>query len=297
MLNKIRKDTEQNWLMRTQLLTKLENDTNMLSDSKNYVKGETPADTNDTNLKNVRCPEKENVNKNKVYKYFSNSARQDSCHYHNMTAYANLSPPGRYLVERECSHLSEKICPKCNGPLKSYEGCCLSCQQRLSTKQIEFGAVERKFKENVIYCDKQSSSANSLTDETAKAIDCRSSENFQIDENDIEKYTNSFVIVCHKCERIYTLCRNCVAKKAVCRICHRKFNVCMNCRRNLCNICLNEIATSQNTERTHRNDTQSDGEVGIYLFSFCKYLIRNERGFIFFVQDSKFLNALVSYYL
>uniref|UniRef100_A0A0A1WF48 Uncharacterized protein n=1 Tax=Zeugodacus cucurbitae TaxID=28588 RepID=A0A0A1WF48_ZEUCU len=240
LAEKIRKDTEQNRLMRAQLLAKLENDTNLLSDNQNNTKGEVPADTGDINLKNVKCSEKENFNKNKVYKYFSNSARQDSRHSFNRSLYRNLSP------ERECFHLSEKICPKCDGPLKSYEG--LNCQQRISTKQIENEAVQLKFKDNTIYCDKQSS------DETVKA-DCRS---VQVDGNYMDKYVNSFVLVCHKCERMYTLCRNCVAKNSVCRSCNRKLNVCMNCRRNLCNICLNEIATGQNTERTHRNDTQDE---------------------------------------
>ncbi|XP_069962773.1 uncharacterized protein [Bactrocera oleae] len=246
LTEKIKKNTEQNRLMRAQLLAKLENDANMLS-KKKHEKGEIPAAIGNANLKNRKGYERGNVIKNKVYQYFSNSARQDSRHYNNM-------------AEKECFHLSEKICSKCDGPLRSYERCCLNCQERVYTNQIKCGAVQPKVKDNVIYCDKPSSSTDSLTDETVKA-DCRSSEKFQIDESDMEKYTNSFVLVCHKCERIYVLCRNCVAKKAVCRACHRKLNVCMSCRCNLCNICLNEIATGQNTDRIHTNDTRSNREV------------------------------------
>uniref|UniRef100_A0A034WH71 Uncharacterized protein n=2 Tax=Bactrocera dorsalis TaxID=27457 RepID=A0A034WH71_BACDO len=253
------KDTKKNRLMRSQLLVKLENDANMLFDNKSFEKGEIPADIGDGSLKNSKCYERGDANKNKVYKYFSNSTRQDSHHYNSMSSYTNIIPADKHLAEKECFHLSEKICSKCDEPLKSYERCCLYCQERLYTNQKERGEVQSKVKDNVIYvCDKHSLRIDSLTYERENR---RSSENFQFDESDMEKYTYSFVLVCHKCERIYIACQNCVAKKAVCRACHRKLNICMSCRRNLCNICMNEIATGQNTNRIHTIDTQANKEV------------------------------------
>ncbi|XP_039969870.1 uncharacterized protein LOC120781705 isoform X3 [Bactrocera tryoni] len=251
------KDTKQNRLMRSQLLAKLENDANMLFDNKSFEKGEIPADTGNGSLKNSKCYERGDVNKNKVYKYFTNSTRQDNHHYNSMSSYTNIIHADKHLAEKKCFHLSEKICSKCDEPLKSYERCCLYCQERLYTNEIERGEVQSKVKDNVIYCDKHSS----RIDRTYERENCRSSESFQFDESDMEKYTYRFVLVCHKCERIYIACQNCVVKKAVCRACHRKLNICMRCRRNLCNICRNKIATGQNTDRIYTNDTQANKQI------------------------------------
>uniref|UniRef100_A0A0K8UKM3 Uncharacterized protein n=3 Tax=Bactrocera latifrons TaxID=174628 RepID=A0A0K8UKM3_BACLA len=231
--------------MRSQLLAKLENDADTLFDNKSFEKREIPVDTGNGSLKNSKCYKRGDVNKNKVYKYFSNSTRQDSHHYNNMSSYTNIIPADKHLAEKECFHLSEKICSKCDEPLKSYEICCLYCQERLYTNQPERGEVQSTVKGNVIYCDKHSSRIDSLTYEREN---CRSNK----------KYTYNFVLVCLKCDRIYIACQNCVAKKAVCRACHRKLNICMSCRRN---ICMNEIATGQNTDRIHMNDTQANKEV------------------------------------
>ncbi|XP_054741951.1 uncharacterized protein LOC129247075 [Anastrepha obliqua] len=252
---KIQKYTEKNRLMKAQFLAKMENDTIMFCEKKNYPEAEIKEENGD--VKNAKSSGETHINKNKVYKYFSNSAR----HKHEKDLCLNLDPSDRYMEEKECFHLSEKVCPKCDAPLKLYQSYCLNCQQLLRTKYMVSRAPKKEEKEN-IYSDEMNESMHSFDEKSKEdgSVDCALREQSLPAANGKEKYADSSVLACHKCARMYTLCNLCVTKNAVCRACHRKLNVCMSCRRNLCNFCLNEIATGHNTERTHRNDTQLSKE-------------------------------------
>ncbi|XP_053960446.1 LOW QUALITY PROTEIN: uncharacterized protein LOC128864721 [Anastrepha ludens] len=252
---KIQKYTEKNRLMKAQFLAKMENDTIMFCEKTNYPEAEIKEENGD--VKNAKSSGGTDINKNKVYKYFSNSAR----HKHEKDVCLNLDPSDRYMEEKECFHLSEKVCPKCDAPLKIYQRFCLNCQQLLRTKYMVSRAPKKEEKEN-IYSDEMSESMHSFDEKSKEdgSVDCVLRDQSLPAANGKEKYADSSVLACHKCARMYTLCNLCVTKNAVCRACHRKLNVCMSCRRNLCNFCLNEIATGHNTERTHRNDTQLSKE-------------------------------------
>ncbi|XP_034472272.1 uncharacterized protein LOC117780013 [Drosophila innubila] len=231
---KARMDSEHNRLMREQLLAKLESDAQLLQAKEHnnlagsVRMGNAKADKNDNNDNSS----KDNyTNTNKVYKYFSNSARHEYRRGQPLPAGVELDfeLPEMAKIERECFHLCEKICPLCDEPLRSYESCCLRCQRKLALK------IKQKRQPS-----DEGAPHDEKTNEAADAVD----HNCQ----------NSFAMVCLKCERLYALCSQCLDKSDVCRACQRERNVCMNCRRNLCSFCLEEIACGKDTERTHVNE-------------------------------------------
>ncbi|XP_061387002.1 uncharacterized protein LOC133321946 [Musca vetustissima] len=130
---------------------------------------------------------------------------------------ANIDFP---KIEKECFHLSEKICPICDQPLREYQHhFCLRCQSRMTLPINETEAAD-----------------------TSTA----SSYNSHVDRN--------IILVCNNCERLYTLCPSCLDKTDTCRACQNTRNVCMHCRKNLCAFCLEEISTNKNIENEHVND-------------------------------------------
>lgn len=224
-------DSEHNRLMREQLLAKLEQDAQLLhAKEQNNLTA-----TNRKGNKDINGNTSNNKNSNKVYKYFSNSARHEYRRGQPLPEGVELDfeLPELSKIERECFHLCEKICPLCDEPLKSYESCCLRCQRKLAIKM------------------KQRQS-NSSEEERAEAGEPPAKDsNADGVSHDCQ---NSYALVCLKCERLYAMCSQCLAKSDVCRACQRERNVCMNCRRNLCSFCLEEIACGRDTERTHINE-------------------------------------------
>ncbi|KAL7740440.1 hypothetical protein ACLKA6_013233 [Drosophila palustris] len=233
---KARLDSEHNRLMREQLLAKLEADAQLLQAKEhNNLAGSVrnanaKADKKDISDNSSKLHN--NTNTNKVYKYFSNSARHEYRRGQPLPAGVELDfeLPEMAKIERECFHLCEKICPLCNEPLKSYESCCLRCQRKLA---IKMGKQRQP-------SDEGGQQGEETSEAGADAVD----HNCQ----------NSYAMVCLKCERLYALCSQCLDKSDVCRACQRERNVCMNCRRNLCSFCLEEVACGRDTERTHVNE-------------------------------------------
>lgn len=241
-----RLDSEHNRLMREQLLAKLEQDAQLLhaKEHNNNLavvnrKGKKDINGNASNTNNFTSSINNKNNSNKVYKYFSNSARHEYRRGQPLPEGVELEfeLPALSKVERECFHLCEKICPLCDEPLKSYESCCLRCQRKLAIKM------------------KQHQSNSSTEEERADAGgDAPANESAA---NEVNKdCQNSYALVCLKCERLYAMCSQCLAKSDVCRACQQERNVCMNCRRNLCSFCLEEIACGRDTERTHVNEQE-----------------------------------------
>ncbi|XP_062140274.1 uncharacterized protein LOC133848626 isoform X3 [Drosophila sulfurigaster albostrigata] len=235
---KARKDSDHNRLMREQLLAKLEEDAQLLhakehNDLAGPVRnGNAKADNKDIN---GNANKSNTTNTNKVYKYFSNSARHEYRRGEPLPAGVELDfeLPEMSKIERECFHLCEKICPLCDEPLKSYESCCLRCQRKLALKMKQRQPSD--------------DTGGQQSDETTEAADAV--------DHDCQ---NSYALVCLKCERLYALCSQCLVKSDVCRACQRERNVCMNCRRNLCSFWLEEIACGRDTERTHVNEVNEE---------------------------------------
>ncbi|XP_023163904.2 uncharacterized protein LOC111594711 isoform X2 [Drosophila hydei] len=227
---KARIEMEQNRLMREKLLAKLEEDAQLLhakelNNSKDVKGSMNHNNNNDNNNSNNN-----NSKTNKVYKYFSNSARHEYRRGQPLPPGVELDfeLPQMAKIERECFHLCEKICPLCDEPLKSYESCCLRCQRKLALK-LKSSSSEA-----------QTATSDEANIDPAAAVD--------------HSCQNSFALVCLKCERLYAMCGQCLVKSDVCRACQRERNVCMNCRRNLCSFCLEEIASGRDAERTHINE-------------------------------------------
>ncbi|XP_037806960.1 probable E3 ubiquitin-protein ligase bre1 isoform X2 [Lucilia sericata] len=133
---KVRFDAEQNRLTREHLLAKLENDSQLLLNADlNALTIKKPTTlSQETNKENIsHRPD----NNNKVYKYFSNSEKHEY-NYRNKSSSLpteidlELDQTEMAKIERECFHLSEKICPMCDEPLKELENFCLRCQTKLS---------------------------------------------------------------------------------------------------------------------------------------------------------------------
>ncbi|KAH8404820.1 hypothetical protein KR222_004536 [Zaprionus bogoriensis] len=236
---KARMDSEHNRLMREQLLAKLEQDAQLLhANEHNNLAVSSRKDING-NASNHNNFSSSKSNSNKVYKYFSNSARHEYRRGEPLPEGVELDfeLPELAKIERECFHLSEKICPLCDEPLKSYESCCLRCQRKLALKM-------------------KKPQSNSSEEGQAGGVD-RPSDATDADGADHE-CQSSYALVCLKCERLYAMCRQCLAKSDICRACQRERNVCMNCRRNLCSFCLEEIACGRDAERTHVNEREEE---------------------------------------
>lgn len=236
-----RVDLEQNRLMREQLLTKLEQDAQLLHDKGRGTNNlaETPRTTRNTSKSS-----RSEFHGNKVYKYFSNSAHHEYRRGQPLPAAVDLEfeVPQMAKIERECFHLCEKICPLCDEPLKNYESCCLRCQRKLALKMKQSEPSRRDATKGEKQVDGESEEDKNQTDDR------------EDDEPNEHNCQSSYALVCHKCERLYAMCGQCLAKSDVCRACQRERNVCMNCRRNLCSFCLEEIACGRDTERTHINE-------------------------------------------
>ncbi|KAH8412620.1 hypothetical protein KR009_003677 [Drosophila setifemur] len=239
---KTRLDSEQNRLMREQLLAKLEQDAQLLR----------AKETN--NLGKNKSNQSSNIpaegNSNRVYKYFSNSAHHEYRRGQPLPAAVELDfeSPQMAKIERECFHLCEKICPLCDEPLRSYESCCLRCQRKLALK-----------------LKKSEPKRDGENGERNGEYPVRNQEEGDEDDHDGEEdpshhCQSSYALVCHKCERLYSMCSQCLAKSDVCRACQRERNVCMNCRRNLCSFCLEEVACGRDTERSHINDKEPSSD-------------------------------------
>ncbi|XP_001357326.3 uncharacterized protein [Drosophila pseudoobscura] len=238
---KARIDSEHNRLMRDQLLAKLEQDAQLLLVKESNNLAETPRSHRSKNIHNSTNNISTEATANKVYKYFSNSAHHEYRRGQPLPPAVELDfeLPQMAKIERECFHLCEKICPLCDEPLKSYESCCLRCQRKL--------AVKLKQTEN----GNEQQSQDQIGEEEEESPR-------DPDGDPIHNCESSYALVCHKCERLYAMCSQCLAKSDVCRACQRERNVCMNCRRNLCSFCLEEVACGRNTERTHINETDTD---------------------------------------
>ncbi|XP_044316143.1 uncharacterized protein LOC108053034 isoform X1 [Drosophila rhopaloa] len=242
-------DSEQNRLMREQLLAKLEQDAQLLHAKETNNLAETPRTTRTKGKSNNASNISTESNANRVYKYFSNSAHHEYRRGQPLPPAVELDfdVPQMAKIERECFHLCDKICPLCDEPLKSYESCCLRCQRKLALK-----LKQKDPKRNGENADKPSDDSEEGKDEAEQDDDQAEEPNHNCQ--------NSYALVCHKCERLYAMCSQCLAKSDVCRACQRERNVCMNCRRNLCSFCLEEVACGRDTERTHVNDTETTRE-------------------------------------
>ncbi|XP_041674575.1 trichohyalin [Drosophila eugracilis] len=238
-------DSEQNRLMREQLLAKLEQDAQLLHAKETNNLAETPRTTRIKSKSNNANNISTDSNTNRVYKYFSNSAHHEYRRGQPLPPAVELDfeVPQMAKIERECFHLCEKICPLCDEPLRSYESCCLRCQRKLALK-----LKQKEPKRNGESEDKPSEDS-----EEGKEVEERDNNK---EEDSNHNCQSSYALVCHKCERLYAMCSQCLAKSDVCRACQRERNVCMNCRRNLCSFCLEEVACGRDTERTHVNDKE-----------------------------------------
>ncbi|XP_043950252.1 uncharacterized protein LOC108032736 isoform X2 [Drosophila biarmipes] len=240
-------DSEQNRLMREQLLAKLEQDAQLLQAKETNNLADTPRTSRikgkSYNASNIST----DSNANRVYKYFSNSAHHEYRRGQPLPPAVELDfeVPQMAKIERECFHLCDKICPLCDEPLKSYESCCLRCQRKL--------AVKLKQKEP----KRNGEKTEDDSEENKEELEDRGEDR---EEEPNHNCQSSYALVCHKCERLYAMCTQCLAKSDVCRACQRERNVCMNCRRNLCSFCLEEVACGRDTERTHVNDKETTRE-------------------------------------
>nr|XP_036672011.1 uncharacterized protein LOC108021662 isoform X3 [Drosophila suzukii] len=243
-------DSEQNRLMRAQLLAKLEQDAQLLQAKETNNLADTPRTSR---IKGKSYNASNNIstesNANRVYKYFSNSAHHEYRRGQPLPPAVELDfeVPQMAKIERECFHLCDKICPLCDEPLKSYESCCLRCQRKL--------AVKLKQKE-----PKRNGENGEKREEDSEGKEEKEDRDEDREEEPHHNCQSSYALVCHKCERLYAMCTQCLAKSDVCRACQRERNVCMNCRRNLCSFCLEEVACGRDTERTHVNDKETTRE-------------------------------------
>ncbi|XP_052852133.1 uncharacterized protein LOC128262108 isoform X2 [Drosophila gunungcola] len=249
---KARIDSEQNRLMREQLLAKLEQDAQLLHAKETNNLAETPRTTRTKGKSNNANNISTEGNANRVYKYFSNSAHHEYRRGQPLPPAVELDfeVPQMAKIERECFHLCDKICPLCDEPLKSYESCCLRCQRKLALKM-----KKKEPKRNGETGEKPSDDS-----EEGKEEEEQEEREDDRPEESNHNCQSSYALVCHKCERLYAMCSQCLAKSDVCRACQRERNVCMNCRRNLCSFCLEEVACGRDTERTHVNDTETNRE-------------------------------------
>lgn len=248
----VRFDAEQNRLTREHLLAKLENDSQLLHESNlQDINNRKTTLNNDMNKENLSLR-----NDNKVYKYFSNAEKHDYSSYRNKSA---AIPTEIDLVEdhvemakieKECFHLSEKICPMCDGPLKELDNFCLRCQNKLSFR-VKVPTPPHN-RENT-KMDKNNASNDNENDHD---------KNIQHLENGKD---NSFFLVCTRCERLYSWCTNCTSKSDKCRACQNKRNLCMSCRKTLCSFCLEEVACGKDIESLHINDSAFFENVGFCL--------------------------------
>nr|NP_001285899.1 uncharacterized protein Dmel_CG7110, isoform C [Drosophila melanogaster]NP_609652.3 uncharacterized protein Dmel_CG7110, isoform B [Drosophila melanogaster]AAF53302.3 uncharacterized protein Dmel_CG7110, isoform B [Drosophila melanogaster]AHN54413.1 uncharacterized protein Dmel_CG7110, isoform C [Drosophila melanogaster] len=243
---KARIDSEQNRLMREQLLAKLEQDAQLLNAKETNNLAETPRTSRIKGKTNNATNISTNSNTNRVYKYFSNSAHHEYRRGQPLPPAVELDfeVPQMAKIERECFHLCDKICPLCDEPLKSYESCCLRCQRKLALK------LKQKDSKHIGENGEKPSEDSEESKEEQDRGDFR-------EEDPDHNCQSSYALVCHKCERLYAMCPQCLTKSDVCRACQRERNVCMNCRRNLCSFCLEEVACGRDTERTHVNDKES----------------------------------------
>ncbi|XP_073839810.1 uncharacterized protein isoform X2 [Musca autumnalis] len=213
----LRYKAEQNRYMRNHMLAKLENDTKLIPPPNNGTPPTPP-----THVEQKR--NKENISSdwddNRVYKYFSNSAKNEY-NYRQRTRRmpANIDFP---KIEKECFHISDKVCPICDQPLREYQHYCLRCQSKMTLPINE------------------AATGGEHSHSTASSINSHAERNI--------------ILVCNNCDRLYTLCPNCLDKADTCRACQNTRNVCMHCRRNLCAFCLEEISTNKNVENEHIND-------------------------------------------
>ncbi|XP_037711338.1 uncharacterized protein LOC119548266 isoform X1 [Drosophila subpulchrella] len=243
-------DSEQNRLMREQLLAKLEQDAQLLQAKETNNLADTPRTSRikgkPYNASNISTES----NANRVYKYFSNSAHHEYRRGQPLPPAVELDfeVPQMAKIERECFHLCDKICPLCDEPLKSYESCCLRCQRKLAVK-----LKQKETKRNGENGEKREEDSEEGKEEKEDRAEDR-------EEEPNHNCQSSYALVCHKCERLYAMCTQCLAKSDVCRACQRERNVCMNCRRNLCSFCLEEVACGRDTERTHVNDKETTRE-------------------------------------
>uniref|UniRef100_A0A1A9Z9E6 Uncharacterized protein n=1 Tax=Glossina pallidipes TaxID=7398 RepID=A0A1A9Z9E6_GLOPL len=228
---KVRYEAEQNRLKRQYILRNIEKDSDLLQKPEDLINC-----SNEANKENFVS-----ANKNRVYQYFSNSA-------HHQYRYNKLSPsesinaefeishPGTKKIEQECSHLVEKICPVCEGPLKTYENFCLRCQKNLS---LHLNTISATVSNEKGASNKQ--------------------EQYHSKEGTDQKHARlSYSLICERCDRFYAYCPSCLNKSDVCRACRSQRNICMNCRRTLCSFCLEEVACGKDTEQTHINESEEE---------------------------------------
>ncbi|KAM7342074.1 uncharacterized protein ACRADG_009618 isoform 3-T4 [Cochliomyia hominivorax] len=231
---KVRFDAEQNRLSREQLLAKLENDSQLLNTK--------PSQNQETNKENISLR-----SDNKVYKYFSNSEKHDYNYRHKSSSLPTeidleLDETEMAKIERECFHLSEKICPMCDEPLKELENFCLRCQNKLS------------FRIKPPTGEQQNNNAKSGFNNKPEINE---QENEKISAMKDSEKERSFFLVCIRCERLYSWCKICSSKSDVCKACQNRRNLCMSCRKTLCSFCLEEVACGKDAERLHVNDKDS----------------------------------------
>lgn len=193
-IEKVRFETEQSKLKRQQLLAKLEKERKVL-------------DSRETKSEN----DKESVlsQDNRVYKYFSNSARKEFSHRRRPSfidedrniSNEKLSNEKPLNIRREMSEHSEPeeilkkkdkcmecisaSCPFCKIKLKSYDCWCIKC-------------------------------AREVTD--FKGVDNRS-------------------LICDNCEKKYLICKSCDEGVDKCGNCKKRRNICLDCLRNVCFHC------------------------------------------------------------
>uniref|UniRef100_A0A1I8PL52 Uncharacterized protein n=2 Tax=Stomoxys calcitrans TaxID=35570 RepID=A0A1I8PL52_STOCA len=213
---------EQNRHMRNHILAKLENDSKLLEpdDLANFTNKKTDKE----NLQNSKG--------NNVYKYFSNSGKKPF-----QSPKDQFDEIDFHKIEKECFHLSEKICPICDRPLKELEPFCLRCHNRILYHSAIL--VDPKHAGN--------------EDINANIQDDRNSNN-GCEDLDTKKWENGKVFACVKCERIYAFCPQCWKKDDTCSACNTQKNLCMYCRTNLCSFCLGEVASGKNSENHHVNE-------------------------------------------
>lgn len=212
--DKMRFDSEQNRLMREHLLNKLETDTKALEASVHKTQSEISKIT---------------PQKNKVYKYFSNSARhefrRDSSRdrLEESPFHVDLPQPTSSHQPRsprkKCFHNniddSSNVCPFCNESLKSYESWCLKCEKRILDE------------------------SNSNGGETDS-------------------------LICANCKKLYSVCSKCdddVKDASKCCVhCKRLLNFCPSCEKNLCSDCVDSIAVAKDGHHHHSRRQKTDSE-------------------------------------
>lgn len=228
-------------MSREHLLAKLENDTQLLLDSNLNEIGSktTTAPNNESNKENIA-----NKQDNKVYKYFSNSEKHEYSYRNKSSSLPSeidleIDPSELGKIERECFHLSEKICPMCDEPLKELENFCLRCQNKISFR------LRSPLPDEDISRQTNFTKSKSNEEEKSKANQNRGAK--------------SFFLVCIRCERLYSWCTTCTSKTDVCRACQNKRNLCMSCRKTLCSFCLDEVACGKDVESLHINESLHSG--------------------------------------